>query len=226
MARCLVFAAAAAALACAASAQVIEFESSGLRYRTLSREGVTVMLAYLPAQLRNYEIVQVAVSNGSPSTVTIRPEDFAFHAAGGGLTQAAPASTVVYGLLQHAGRDDVIKLVSAYESSLFGIPHQRSTNGYEQRRDAFLAEMGSNKLRAAAAASAIALVTTKLTPGDSTDGAVFFPTNGKPLGSGKITVTVRGNLFEFEADPEGGGRPLRRRTETPAQAAPQSGQVK
>ena len=37
-------------------------------------------------------------------------------------------------------------------------------------------------MKAAAAASALALVQTKLTPGESTDGAVFFPTEGKPLG--------------------------------------------
>ena len=47
----------------------------------------------------------------------------------------------------------------------------------------------------AAAASAIALVTTKLMPGQSTDGAVFYPSQGKPLGAGKLIVNAAGETF-------------------------------
>lgn len=211
MFRSLLLAAAVAVLGGAASAQVIEFESSGLRYQTLSRDGITVMFAYLPTPLRNYDIVQVAVSNGSEDAVIVRPDDFTFRQETGATIQAAPAKSVVYDLLQRASRDDVVKLVSAYESGLFGITRKPSTNGYVQRRQAFLAEMGSSKLNAAAAASAIALVLTRLAPGDSTDGAVFFPTTGKPLGAGTLTVKAGGRVFEFHADPQGGSRPLRRR---------------
>jgi hypothetical protein len=32
----------------------------------------------------------------------------------------------------------------------------------------------------------------------STDGAVFFPTQGKPLGAGKLVVTPGAERFEFE----------------------------
>ncbi len=223
MFRGFVLAAAFAALACAARAQVIEFESGGLRYQTLSRNGVTVMFAYLPAQLRNYDILQVAVSNGSDLTFTIRPEDFSFQRADGTRTFASPARSVIYDLLERAGRNDVIKLVTAYESGLFGISRFRSTNGYEQRRQAFLAEMGSNRLHAAAAASAIAFVLTKLAPGDSTDGAVFFPTeDGKPLGPGKLTVRTAGQLFEFDADPQGSTKTLRRRDPAVSEPKPKS----
>jgi hypothetical protein len=76
----------------------------------------------------------------------------------------------------------------------------RSTSGYEQRRRQYLAEVNSTRLKAAAAASAIALVETKLTPGESTDGAVFFPSVGKPLGPGKLVVTAAGQRFEFESE--------------------------
>ena len=57
--------------------------------------------------------------------------------------------------------------------------------------------MSSNKLRAAATASAIALVQTKLPPGESIDGAVFFSTLGKPLGAGKLVVRTNTDVFEF-----------------------------
>ena len=65
----------------------------------------------------------------------------------------------------------------------------RPTNGYEARRQQYLAEVASTKIKAAAAASAIALVQTKLAAGQSTDGAVFFATDGKPLG-GKLPGMV------------------------------------
>jgi hypothetical protein len=64
---------------CAAlSAQIIEFESGGLRSQTKSRNCITIMYAHLPAQVREYTIVQATVSNGSSGVQTIRPEDFAF----------------------------------------------------------------------------------------------------------------------------------------------------
>ena len=53
-----------------------------------------------------------------------------------------------------------------------------------------------------AAASAIAFVKTKLNPGESTDGAVFFPNSGKALGPGKLRVHAAGENFEFKSEPE------------------------
>jgi hypothetical protein len=111
--------------------------------------------------------------------------------------QATPAHEVVNGLIAKAGRNDVIRLVSAYESGLYGLQRFRSTNGYEQRRQSALAEVSSAKIKAAAAASAIALVATKLSPGQSTDGAVFWATYGKPLGIGRLVVNAAGEVFEF-----------------------------
>ncbi len=182
--------------------QVIEFESGGLKYQTLSKGGLTVMFAHLPTHLHEYAIGQVAISNGSISPCTVRPEDFSFQREDGTAIRAAPAKTVVEHLMERGTRNDVIKLVATYESSLYGIARFHSTNGYEQRRQSAIADLTSTKLKAAAAASALALVETRLTPGQSTDGAVFFPTDGKPLGTGRLVVRLAGTTFEFEGEPD------------------------
>jgi hypothetical protein len=77
-----------------------------------------------------------------------------------------------------------------------------TTNGYEARRQSAMAEFGSTRLRAAAAASAIAFVTTKLAPGQSTDGAVFYPNAGKPLGAGRLVVHAAADVFVFPMEVE------------------------
>ena len=179
--------------------QVIEFESNGLKYQTLTRSGVTLMFAPLPSRLRSYAIIQVAVANGSEAPYIIRPEDFTFIRADGVPMRAAAAASVVQMLEEKGGRSDVLKLVTSYEESLYGIPKMRSTNGYEQRRQAALIA-GPSKFRAAAAASALALVQTKLAAGDSSDGAVFFPTGGKALGPGHLVVRTTTDTFEFKAE--------------------------
>lgn len=189
-----------AAVLCAGTAvgQAIEFESNGLRFQTLTRDGVTIMFAPLPVQVRDYAVLQVAVSNGSPSTRTVKPEDFRFIREDGSNVPAAPARQVVKEFLDKGGRSDVIKLVTTYEMSLYGVGRIKSTNGYEVRRQQYLAEMTSAKLKAAAAASAIAFVPTTLKPGESTDGAIFFPMQGRPLTAGKLVATPGSAQFEFE----------------------------
>ena len=182
-----------------ASAQVIEFESNGLKYQTLTRSGVTIMFAPMPTRLHEYSIIQAAVSNGSSGPYVIRPEDFTYIRSDGTELHAAPARTVVDTLAQKGSGSDVIKLITTYEASVYGNPHFKSTNGYEQRRQAALA-MTSNKLRAAATASALALVQTKLAPGESTDGAVFLPSEGKSLGSGRLVVRTNTDTFEFKTE--------------------------
>jgi hypothetical protein len=183
-----------------AAAQVIEFESGGLHYQTLTRRGVTLMFAHMPAHVHDFSIVQVAVSNGSKGPYTIRPEDFRFVRADGTVVRAMPARDVVNMLIEKGSRNDVIRLVTAYESGLYGIQRMLSTNGYEQRRQAALAEVQSTKVKAAAAASAIALVQIKLMAGQSTDGAVFFPHEGKPLSGGRLVVSTNTDNFEFKAE--------------------------
>lgn len=203
---------------CCLCAQVIRFESGGLKYQSQSKQGVTVMFAQLPAHLRDYSILQVGVMNGSQEACTVRPEDFSFRREDGTVIFAEPARTVVDHLLEHAGRDDVIKLISTYEMGLSGITRFRSTNGYEQRRQAFLAEMGASKLKAAATASAIALVSTHLAAGESTDGAVFFLTGGKLLGPGYLKARAAGQLFEFESEASSSGKVLQQRPAPPSPA--------
>jgi hypothetical protein len=186
----------AVATLCSVRAQVIEFESNGLKYQTLTRSGVTLICAHLPGQISGYSMIQVSVSNGSGAPYTIRPEDFSFMRNDGPPIRAEAAKDVVAMLSKRGSGADVIKLVVTYESSVYGNTHIRSTNGYEQRRLGALA-MSSNRLRAAATASAIALVQTKLPPGESTDGAVFFSTAGKPIGPGKLVVKTNTDTFEF-----------------------------
>ncbi|HVP00610.1 MAG TPA: hypothetical protein VMT15_21215 [Bryobacteraceae bacterium] len=186
----------------AISAQIIEFESGGLKYRALTRGGVTIMWAHLPMHIREYAVLQVAISNGSPVSWQIKPQDFHFEKAEGGKLGALPAAQVVQWVMDKAGRGDVVKLITAYESALFGNARVHSTNGYEVRRQDAQAELGGGKFRAAAAASAIALVPTKLAPGQSTDGAIFFLNGGKPLGAGKLLVNAAGETFEFPVEME------------------------
>jgi hypothetical protein len=184
------------------SAQIIPFESNGLLYKTLTKGGVTVMFAYLPAHLKEYSIMQVSISNGSPISWAVKPEDFSYRQQDGAVWQASPALSVVYTLLAKGGRHDVIKLVTTYERGVYGNEHMQTTNGYESRRQSALAEGMSARLKAGAAASALALVPTKLAAGESTDGAVFFPSNGKLLGPGTLVVHTGGEIFEFPSDGE------------------------
>jgi len=182
-------------------AQVLEFESGGLKYKALTRGGVTIMFAPLPTKVLGYTILQVAISNGSATSWSFKPEDFRFERDSGQRIQAVSAGTVVKQLLDHASRGDVGRLINAYEAALFGNARVHSTNGYEERRQDYLA-VGSTKLKAASAASAIALVTTKLAPGQSTDGAVFYPSGGKALGAGRLIVNAAAEVFEFPVEAE------------------------
>ena len=188
-----------ALLTAAARAQLIEFESGGLKYKALTREGVTVMFAPLPAHIHEYTILQVSISNGSKIAWAIKPEDFRFERSDGQTIPASSAESVIHILSERGSHSDVVKLMSTYEAGIYGLP-AHSTNGYETRRQNAMADGGGNKIRAAAAASAIALVTTKLLPGQSTDGAVFYATQGKPLGAGKLVVLTAGERFEFPVE--------------------------
>jgi hypothetical protein len=186
-------------------AQVIDFESNGLRYKALTKSGVTVMFAHLPSHVKEFSILQVSVSNGSPVAWMVKPEDFSYRRQDGTVSQASPAVSVVNSLLARASRHDVTKLVMAYENSLYGNIKMHSTNGYESRRESALAEGVSSRIKAGAAASAIALVPTKLLAGQSTDGAVFFSNAGKSFGPGILVVHTGGEFFEFPTDGEPAG---------------------
>ena len=184
----------------AARAQVIEFYSNGLKYQTLTKAGLTVMYAEMPLQVRDYAVLQVAVINGTGALQVVQPVAFSFEFPDGRTVRAASENAVVSELQQHGGRNDVIKLVTAYERALSGAEKIRSNNGYEQRRQAALAMGGPSGLRAAAAASAIAFVRTKLRPKDSTDGALFFGNDGRALGTGVLRAQVGNEIFEFRLE--------------------------
>ena len=183
-----------------ASAQVIEFENEGLKYQSLTRKGITVMCARLPVQLKEFALVQIAISNGSDMYATLKPEDFAFTRADGRVITAESADSVVTTIMNHGVHSDLVKLVSTYETAIYGIPNMKLANGYQKRRDAALGEGASAKFQAAAAASAIALTESRVAPGQTTDGAVFFPMEGKTFPPGRVVVHSGGEVWEFNPE--------------------------
>lgn len=186
-------------LARCASAQAIEVQSNGTTYQTLTKSGITVMFNHLPGVLHQYAIIQVAVSNGSQGPYMIRPEDFTFERPDGEKIRAVPARAVIDMLRQKANGSDAIKLVTTYENAIYGSPHPQALKGWEARRQAAIASTG-NKVTTSLIASALALVQTKLAVGDTTDGAVFFPTEGKPLGAGRLVVRTNTDTFQFNLE--------------------------
>ena len=182
----------------------IEFESKGLQYEALTKDGITVMFAPLPPHIKDYNVVQITVTNGSLVSWTVKPTDFTFIRHNGTVLQPVSADTVVESLLEKSTRSDVIKLQLLYEESIYALTNFRSTNGYEQRREAAMAQFVNKEFKAAAAASAITLVPIKLKTGDSTDGAVFFEnrTKDKTLGPGRLIARTCGQVFTFEVIPE------------------------
>ena len=183
-----------------ASSPPLEFQSHGLDYEALTRNGITVMFAPLPPHIKDFNIIQVTVTNGSLVSWTVKPSDFSFVRQNGTTLQSVSADYVVESLFEKASRNDVIKLQLLYEDSIYALSNFRSTNGYEQRREAAMAQFVNRGFKAAAAASAITMVTTKLKPGDSTDGAVFFEnrTKEKSLGPGRLIAKTGGETFIFE----------------------------
>jgi hypothetical protein len=184
-----------------ARAQVIEYESNGSKYQTLTRKGLTVIVTHMPNHVAGFGLVQVSVANGSGIYWTVGPEGFSYVKPGSSL-DAISADQVVELLLDHGSHSDVVKLVTSYENTLYGIPHMRSTNGYEQRRRNAMSTGVSPKLEAAATASAIALARARIAPGQSTDGAVFIPLTRdvKTLSGGHLVFKAGGETFEFNPD--------------------------
>lgn len=184
-----------------APAQVIEYEANGMKYQTATRKGLTVIVTHLPNHVAGFGLIQVSISNGSQVYWTVKPEQFSY-VRGDLVMNALPADQVVDLLLDKGSHADVIKLVTSYENSLYNIPHMRSANGYEQRRQNAMGYGMSSKFKAAATASAIALGTIRLAAGQSTDGAVFIPLSHeiKAIVGGHIVFKCEGETFEFNPD--------------------------
>jgi hypothetical protein len=107
------------------SAQVIEYEVSGVKYQTLSRQGLTVIMTRMPNHVAGFALVQVSISNGSDRYWTIAPEDFAY-VKPEGSTSGISAEQVVDVLLEKGSSSDVVKLVTSYENTLYAIPRRRT----------------------------------------------------------------------------------------------------
>ncbi len=184
----------------------VDFESHGFHYQAVTKGGVTVMFAPLPAHVKNWEIIQIAVTNGSPVSWVIRPTDFTYTRVDGTALQPTSADEVVASLLDKAKRTDVVKLQLIYEQGIYSVSNYKSTNGYEQRREAAMTQFVNARFKAAAEASAITFVATKLKPGDSTDGAIFFEDRTRDkehvLGEGRLTVRTAGETYDFDIYPE------------------------
>ena len=178
----------------------VQFESHGMDYEALTHEGITVMYARLPPHIKDFDIIQVTVTNGSLVSWTVKPSDFSFIRQDGVALPSVSADYDVESLLAKASRNDVIKLQLLYEDSIYGLQNFRSTNGYEKRRQAAMAMFVNKEFKAAAAASAITLIPIKLKPSDSTDGAVFFENRGKEksLGPGRLVIRTCGQVFVFQ----------------------------
>jgi len=182
----------------------IEFESHGLEYDALTKNGITVMFAPLPPHVKDFNIVQITVTNGSLVSWTVKPSDFSITRQDGASLPSVAADDVIESLLEKASHNDVIKLQLLYESSIYALANYRPTNGYEKRREAAMAQFVNPRFKAAAAASAITMVPMKLKSGDSTDGAVFFEnkTKDKSLGPGRLVAHTCGETFVFDLPAE------------------------
>jgi hypothetical protein len=183
------------------SAQVIEYEANGQKYQTLSHKGLTVIVTHMPNHVAGFGLMQVSISNGSDMYWIVQPEDFSYIRQDVSIN-AISAGQVVDVLLDKGTHADVVKLVTSYENTLYGIPHMRSTNGYEERRQGSMSIGINPKLKAAATASAIALAQTRLAPGQSTDGSIFIPLTHdlKSLTGGRLVFKANGETFDFKPD--------------------------
>lgn len=198
--RGLAWVAIACAFAVSIHAQTLEFESGGLKYQAQTRAGVTIMVAPLPTRILGYSIVQVAISNGSVDPCDIQPENFQFLRPPNTPIRALSPRAVVNDVMNRAGRDDVGRLISVYESALYGNNRLELKYGYEARRKDAMA-IGGTRKSAGAAAAAIVLGSSEVQPGATVDGAVFFPTANRPMGPGQIIMEAAGERFEFTVAP-------------------------
>lgn len=182
-------------------AQVIEYEANGMKYQTLSRQGLTVIITRMPDHVAGFGLFQVSISNGSDRYWIVDPVNFTYSREDVALT-ALSADRVVDVLLDKSSHADVVKLVTSYENTLYGIPHMKSTNGYEERREGMMTYGINAKLKAAATASAIALAQVRLAPGQSTDGSIFIPLTHevKSLTGGRLVFKAYDQTFEFNPD--------------------------
>ncbi len=177
----------------------IEVPYKGLRYSMLSRGGVTVMMAPLDRNILEYSTAQVWISNGSNRPVRVSPQFFRMVFDGSSEPlKGTPDNTVLNDVMKRAKPHDIVELVKAYETTLFGFANEKSMGYYQKRKQQALASFGGGgKLRAAATASAIILPENLLRPGEIVDGTVFFRTEGRRQRVTTLGAELAGSLFDF-----------------------------
>src|ERR1700743_2063193 len=109
-------------------AQVIEYEVNGMKYQTLSRQGLTVIVTRMPNHVAGFGLVQVSISNGSDKYWTVDPEGFTY-VSPVASAMGISAGQVVHVLPDKGSHADGVKLVKSYENALYAIPHMRTNNG-------------------------------------------------------------------------------------------------
>ncbi len=191
-----------AAAAPAARGQAIEVPYRGLRYSVLSKGGVTVMIAPLDRTILEYSTAQVWVSNGSDHPVRVSPESFSMRLDAPGsneprVIRGTPEGTVVTEVLRRARAKDMLQLVRAYETVLFGMVDEHTYSYYQKRKEAALATAWTGKMRAAATASAIVLAEKTLRPGEFVDGTIFFRAEDRTARLHSLSANIAGDIFEF-----------------------------
>lgn len=161
-----------------------------------SRDGVTVMIAPLERTILEYSTAQVWISNNSPRALPIAPQGFTATVEGGASFTAAQDTVVLNDIRRHASGRDIEELVQAYESMLLGLPDEKAMGYYEQRKRAAMSSGG--KMRAAIMANVIILPETRLRPGETIDGTLFFRQPGKSRPKvTRFTADLGGRHFEF-----------------------------
>src|SRR5690242_6044997 len=158
------------------------------------------MFASLPPHIKDFSIIQVTVTNGSPVSWTVKPADFSFERQDGTVLRSISADEVVASLLDKAGRSDVIKLQLLYEDSIYALSNFRSTNGYEQRREAAMAMFVNRNFKTGWGGFANHFSPNQPKAGRQHRGRVFFPAapKEKSLGPGRVVARTCGQVFAFE----------------------------
>lgn len=174
----------------------IEVPYKGRTFSMASRDGVTVMIAPLERTILDYSTAQVWISNNTARSLPIAPQGFTATVESGATSAAAQDTMVLNDIRRHSSGRDIEELVRAYESMLLGLPDEKAMGYYEQRKRAALSSGG--KQRAAIMANVIILPETRLRPGETIDGTLFFHQPGKVHPKViRFTADLAGRHFEF-----------------------------
>ena len=125
-------AALALSLTLALSAQVIEYDANGLKYQTLTRKGLTVIVTHLPNHVAGFGLLQVSISNGSDFYWTVGPEDFVFIDEAGGKPgdEEFPNTGIMAQAHRVASAVPAIKVTDNRNAACIWRPHCKAYTRY------------------------------------------------------------------------------------------------